>query len=173
MPADGTVSIALISAGAALAGVLLSQIAQLLQWCLQTNHQRRVLLREKYEELALSLAREMSWIADVDGSGLLSTQATSAAPAPHPRYPRHARHAVTLSYIYFPLLIDLCEAYMNACTAYLVMVIESQPGSSSSALANAYKHNRESFASHSDNLKAAHEELEEAITLYAPLYAKA
>ncbi|TON78965.1 hypothetical protein, partial [Vibrio parahaemolyticus] len=49
---DNTILVAVVSAVSAVVGVIISQISVLLKEHLNKKHLKRILLREKYEELA-------------------------------------------------------------------------------------------------------------------------
>lgn len=104
--------IAMISAGAALAGVALSQAIAMLQAHLARQNARHVLLRTKYEELAGHVTDSMTW-----SQALLDRHTARAAGSPasaEASLPLAARRAYVLALLYFPRLTAAADRHMQA-----------------------------------------------------------
>ena len=110
MADPNTLQIALISSSSAIAGAVISQAISLLQGSLDKKHQRRILLRERYEQLADHISESTAWPSTL----LACKSIEELTVVPHPT---HARKALTLSSIYFPALQDVCQNYVNACVS--------------------------------------------------------
>lgn len=88
-----TLQIALISSGSAIAGAVISQVIALMKSSLDKRHQRRILLRERYERLADHITRSQEWPNTLLACG--SHAELSRVP-----HPIHARKALTLPSIH-------------------------------------------------------------------------
>lgn len=108
---DSSLLVPIIAATSALAGVIVSQASSAILAWISRKHQRQVLLREKYEELAHSVA---------DGVGdflKLLTSKTTEELLLHAR-PAHAQHAYILSRLYFPELKPLTQAFLASIVVF-------------------------------------------------------
>ena len=117
MDFDTKILIATISAGSAIAGAVISQIVSIFSDILDKKHQRNILLRTKYEELANLVTDSQEWVTQQLGSDSLSLLKSEP--------PMQARKAMVISHIYFPLLQDSCQNYVNACATFQVMLINN------------------------------------------------
>lgn len=101
-------SIALIAAGSALLGAAVGQLGPLLQHWLSTRHERRVALRQRYEQMA-TLAGDLAvhLVLGVDGIR------RSAIPEGRDLL-RSATQMQMLSLLYFPALKEPMEALRTA-----------------------------------------------------------
>lgn len=108
--------IALISAGAALSGVIISQIASLLFALLDKRHKRHQHLRQKYEELMFYFTASLQWIVKIDNS-------TSQENVLSLSQSIDARKALSLCLLYFPELVDSANNYMMAQSQYYKSIV--------------------------------------------------
>jgi len=105
------VKIALISAGSALGGVIISQFFSLLVSFLDKKHKKQQLLRQKYEEMLFHFSASLQWIVKVNSS---STQEDVMALSQSV----DARKALSLCLLYFPELKDAANNYVKAQSQY-------------------------------------------------------
>jgi len=170
MPADGTALIALISAGAALAGAAISQAVALWQSDLERKHQHRIHLRTKYEELSDYISEEFLWQAKLHKTEV--ARSTSGEGIPLVPFPVHSRRATALAHVYFPVLRKPCQDYLKACVHFHVMLVEGQEGmSGGSVLLNAAARDKAAFDNASNALAAARNALDKAVITHAETYA--
>ncbi len=95
---DNSLLTAVVGAGSALFGVVVSQVFALLQTRLNEKRARRQFLRQKYEELAVevnAVAIGLAFLLSADDTAQATSQKNLSS----------ARHCRMLSLIYFPLLI--------------------------------------------------------------------
>lgn len=124
MADPNTLQIALISSSSAIAGAVISQAISLLQGSLDKKHQRRILLRERYEQLADHISESQSWPDTL-------IKCSSLSELSHAPLPIHARKALTISSIYFPALQMTCQNYVNSCANLKIFLINTyRPGPS-------------------------------------------
>ena len=154
MALESKLVIATISAGSAIAGSVISQFFLLIKDSLDKKHQRKILLRTKFEEFVDLVAESHEWVSSL--YHLKSLEKHSATP------PIKARKAVSLAYIYFPLLREQSEKYMNSCVALQGTMVENFQSRDSNPIEKAIKH----FS------KNRHE-LDILIIKYADKYSKA
>jgi hypothetical protein len=163
---DTTIIIGIVSATSALAGVALAQLSAIVQDHLKRKHEKRKLLREKYEELANYVTESHLWSTEL-------LQATSL-PQVSSSTPIQARKAATLANIYFPLLREPAWEYLNSCALLHVVIIENfkfVPGVTAGA--QAAHHDRQAFDQAGDRMHRARQQLDDAITQYANKYTRA
>ena len=102
---------AVIAASAALAGVVISLLGNwLLSW-LKEGHERKVLLRSKYEELAFL-------VVDSVGDYEKILTAESNLQLLKDSQPVSAQKALALSQLYFPELVMAADAYLSTIVAF-------------------------------------------------------
>jgi len=163
---DTTVKIAVVSASAAILGVLVSQGSAMLQEFLNRKHQKKKLLREKYEQLADHVTESHLWV-----TGVLQAQSLSQATS---NTPIHARKAATLAAIYFPLLLEDAQNYLNACAMFHVVILENHEFVSGvTAGAQAAHRNKQAFEAASEKVHYARQMLDDKIIEYANKYTRA
>ena len=158
--------VALIAASSAIAGATISQFVSILRDWLNKRHQRKILLREKYEELANLITHSQEWVTFQLGAQSLAEL--------NSRPPQEARKATVLSHIYFPLLQDACQNYVNASAAFQSMLIENHqfaPGQTAGA--QAVRQNENAFMQAINNVQQCRDELDKQIIKYAKQYTKA
>lgn len=163
---DTSIIIAIVSASAALSGVALSQVSAIVQAYLNRKHEKRKLLREKYEELANHVTESHLWATEILHASSFS-QVSSHTPV-------HARKAATLANIYFPLLRESSWNYLNASVILQLVVIDNHefvPGATAGA--QAVHKNKAAFNEAGDRMHKARQELDDKIVEYADKYTKA
>lgn len=104
-------STAIISAAAVLAGVAITQAFSLFQSASERKHQRRVLLRGKYEELAQCLADS------VDEHTSFLTASTNEELLRGTR-PKNAQRIYILAQLYFPQLRSPAHEFLAALVQF-------------------------------------------------------
>lgn len=97
--------IALISAGLALSGVMISAGTNLLIATIDKRHKRQVLLREKFEQMMFHLSDSLTWISDLNGCSTLDDVLAKSQSI-------DARHLCTLCALYFPELSLAESSYL-------------------------------------------------------------
>jgi hypothetical protein len=146
--------------------VALSQAISLAQSYLARKHQKQVLLRSKYEELANHVTDGQLWLVE-----LLESESFSKASL---NTPIHARKAATLAAIYFPLLLEDVHNYLNASAMLQSVILENhQFVSGVNAGAQAVQKNRKAVENASDKFQQARQALDEKIIKHASEYATA
>lgn len=102
---------AVIAASAALAGVVISLLGNwFLSW-LREGHERKVLLRSKYEELAFL-------VVDSVGEYQKILTAESNLQLLKDSQPVSAQKALSLSQLYFSELVPAADAYLSSIVAF-------------------------------------------------------
>lgn len=124
MTCDSSIAIPIIAAASALAGVVVSQAsAAILAWR-ERAYQRRILLREKYEEMGHLLSDSFQPIQD-----LLSATTTDYILKNAQNIP--ARRMYTLTLLYFPLLKQEASSYLDSFVSFQnELAINFKPNSS-------------------------------------------
>lgn len=105
------IQIALVAASAAVFGALASQITTFVISVLDKKHQRKVLLREKYEEMALLYSGSLDWVLKAGGAKSIKELHALALPV-------NARQMQIFCSIYFSELVEPSSNYVNACNSY-------------------------------------------------------
>ncbi len=165
MSDETNIMIAAISAGSAIAGVGFSQVVSIMRDHLDKKHGRNVLLREKYEELAMLVINSQEWITTQFNASSLALMQSSQ--------PVMARRAMVLSHIYFPELQDSCENYVNACLAFQMTLIKNHEFRPDyDAGTQAMHRNPNAVNQSSLQLKNVRQKLDEEIISCASVYAK-
>ena len=109
-------SIAIISAGSVLCGVIISQIFSLIIVFLNRKHHKNILLREKYEEMMFYFTDSLNWIQQLNNC-ITKGEIFSLAQS------KDSRKALSLCLLYFPDLVDFVDKYMIAQSNYYNMVV--------------------------------------------------
>ena len=166
MDVDSKILIAVISAGSAIAGAGITQIVSIFLSHLERKHQKMILLREKYEELALLVHESNSWISAQMGANSLAELRSN--------FPEHARKATVLSHIYFPKLREACESYVNACSKFSAVLVDNhQFDPNHDCGTQAASANSKALEAAADQVRRSRQEIEDKIIKYASSYAKA
>lgn len=156
--------IAVVAASSALGGVVISQGFSLLHSYFDREHQRKVLLRTKYEELANHLNDSIVWANEL--------QRVTTFEELHARaQPIAARRAYTLALLYFPLLKTHAERYVAASIAFQNAIVEHfRPLDNVTAGAQAAKHNIQTFNAAGERFRSAREAFDHQIQECAHAY---
>lgn len=166
METETKILIAAISAGSAIAGAVISQVVSIIRDILDKRHQRKVLLRTKYEELAMLVTNSQEWV-----TSQLSSESLSILKA---NPPIMAKNAMVLAHIYFPKLHEVTQDYVNACAAFQTMLINNHEFHREyDAGTQAAHRNPQELEKYAENLRSCRQELDEKIIEYANIYAKA
>lgn len=159
------IKIAIIAALSAAIGAVVSQsMTFFLSW-LDKRHQKKVLLREKYEEMALLYVDSLDWFQSAGSStNFEQLQAFS--------FPKKARQVQVLCSVYFPELLDYINEYVGACNAYYKSILE---GFDHTINVNAMiqAQTKEKHVQLMPKISAAREGFDEAIKKYSSKYIKA
>ena len=166
MEVESKILIAAISASSAIFGAVISQVITVVRDWLDKKHQRNVLSRNKYEELAGLITDSQEWT----GSLLTSSSLKELRNKP----PVNARKALILSYIYFPLLRDGCEKYITECVNFMNVLIDNHEFKEGIDCGTQAVHKNESAVLESSSkLRESRQDLDDLIIQYAGKYAKA
>lgn len=161
------VLIGIIAASSALGGVVVSQAFSLVQSFFERKHQRRVMLRGKYEELSRALNEAMEWVS-------VSSSAKSNSELHARSIPTPARWVYSLSLLYFPELKVEAAHLVSASVAFQHVLIDNytevEPGS---AGGQAARKALQQLQSAQRSIVVARTELDALIQKYAGSYAAA
>ena len=128
-------STAVLSAGAALAGVLISQAISIFQSFLDKRHKKHILLRRKFEQLTFCFQESL----------LFHTKAGSCRTIEKLLAENHslpAMKAEALALLYFPTLAPILGTYRNCQVKYYETLLHAyDPSVPASAGAQAKVHN--------------------------------
>ena len=161
---DPTLIVSIVAGVSALAGVALSQGIAKLQSCLDRKHKNDILLRMKYEELAGYLNEFLAWVMECLRAKSFDQLNTHAQPLA-------ARKAYTLSLLYFPLLKNNAERYVEASVSFYQVLLEKFiPHEFLDAGAQAEKNQSEKFQAAGEALRAAREAFDAEIQKQARVY---
>lgn len=113
----------IIAAGAALSGVLVSQLGGILRTFFDKNTQRTALLRDKLEELADNVHRTTEWVDQLITLSVTHVPLSTSASAPQAAaLSAEVRRVYVLSLLYFPPLREESRNLLNATVGiYLLM----------------------------------------------------
>lgn len=166
METESKLLIAAISASSAIFGAVISQIVTVVRDWLDKKHQRNVLLRNKYEELAGLVTDSQEWVG-----GLLTC---SSLKELRNKPPINARKALILSYIYFQLLREGCEKYITECINFQNVLINNHEFKAGIDCGTQADHNNEpAVLKSSSKLREFRQDLDDLIIKYSSKYAKA
>lgn len=163
---NSTIDIALISAGAALCGVFISQISNLLFLLLNRKHQKNILLRDKYEEMMFHFTNSFNWLQQLNNCKTKDDIFSLAQS-------QDARKALTLCLLYFPNLVDSANTYILAQSLYYESVAKSFNGEISANAGGQAFMNNSNHQSILNNLFDAKNNFENLIVEYSKYYLKA
>lgn len=117
--ADSTNTTALlIGGGLALAGTVVSQIFGLLSGWLDRRNKRRIVHRERFEELADCVAKTLLWFPKIGACRSISDIQAYGPPL-------ESRRMICLAILYFPELKDAVTSYSNGLILYYHHVCDS------------------------------------------------
>jgi hypothetical protein len=166
MDVDSKILIAAISAGSAIAGAAITQIVGVFLAHFERRHKKKILLREKYEELALLIHESNSWLSEQMNAKSLSELRSG--------YPEKARKATVLAHIYFPKLRDVCESYVNACAKFNIVLIDNHEFNPNHDVGTQAAHsNPEALEAAAQNARVCRQNIEDKVVRFASSYAKA
>mgnify|MGYP003384045358 CR=1 FL=1 len=166
MDVESKILIAAISASSAIFGAVISQVVTVVRDWLDKKHQRNVLLRNKYEELAGLITDSQEW----GGSLLTSSSLKELRNKP----PINARKALILSYIYFPLLRSGCENYITGCVNFQNVLIDNHEFKDGIDCGTQAIHKNEgAVLESSSKLRESRQDIDDLIIQYSSKYAKA
>lgn len=164
---DDKLILALVAAGSAVGGVLVTQVFTIIREQLNARSKSRALMREKYEELAESINESIIYRVKV--TTLVSDEEFLSSLTNVP-----LNRARTLSLLYFQELIEPAKKYSEAYIEYCFMLGESlMVDDVLSVGMRAAKEQGEKLDSVLDKLESAQIELYECLTKNAPKYVKA
>lgn len=109
---DSALTLALIAAGSALLGSAVGQLGPLAQHWLTARQQRRALLRERFEEMALLVAQ-----LQVDLSRVSAGRAAQPAEGSSPGAAPGAMRIAMLATLYFPACAEAMERLRQSALA--------------------------------------------------------
>jgi hypothetical protein len=153
----------IVVSGAALAGVLIGLLFSVMKDLSERKHQRRILLRGKYEELALSLCESVSHLLELQSVDTIPHLLLLSRPV-------HAQKIDILARLYFPELIQLSDDYLFSVTSFQNSLAENYDSRSSLNVGEQGAKSEEVLKI-KDNLMTAKHALDEAIDKYAEKYA--
>lgn len=116
MEINQQISIAIISASAALSGVIVSQAISLLLSFLDRNHKKQILLRQKYEEMMFHFQDSLFHRTTLEDAATLDQVLSAAASVPLMR-------ALGLCLLYHPNLVKSVESYCNVSMALYDLIV--------------------------------------------------
>lgn len=110
------IPIAIISASAALLGVIVSQAISILLSFLDKNHKKQILLRQKYEEMMFHFQDSLSQRTTLESATTLDQVIAAAHSVPLMR-----AHGLCL--LYFPNLVQFVDIYTRTYISYYDLVV--------------------------------------------------
>lgn len=153
-----------IGALLALLGVLVSQLVAMLQARLERQNKREILLRTKYEELAVHFLDSMKLPHAL-------MEATTNEETHRVTHQTSANHAQMLALVYFPLLQQATEQYTESYSA-LCLTAVSLYNPEDKAMLGAQVFDKPEYIEASKNHCDARDDLAAQIKAHAPTYAK-
>jgi hypothetical protein len=108
---DSSTISAILAAASVLAGVTLSQIFSWLNKGSERKHEYRLLLLDKFEEVALRFAASNQWAADLGNANSFEELRNLSLSV-------DANHALVLCKLYFPEMVKPLEQYVLAQVAW-------------------------------------------------------
>ena len=156
---------ALIAAASAIAGSLISQITPAVLSFFDKRHQRKVLLRQKYEEMALLYVDSLHWFLSVGA-------ATSIEELMKLALPENQKRMQILCSVYFPKLSEPAVQYANACNSFY-QSITKEFKSDLKIPASIQAEAREEHKAIAKKVTADRQAFDSAIIRYSKEYARA
>ncbi len=114
---NSQIQIAIISAGAALSGVIISQIGSFIFSVFDKKHKKQILLRQKYEELMFYFSKSFTWMKELDNSTTMEMVLSLSQSS-------DARNVLSLSLLYFPELVDGANQYIKGQCIYYESIVK-------------------------------------------------
>ena len=115
---DTKILIAIITACAALSGVILSQAITLFISLLDKRHKKHILLRQKYEEMMFHFQDSLAYFPEVGNCKTREQLFSKSHSIP-------AQKAMGIALLYFPQIAPLIETYILNQIAYYNIIISS------------------------------------------------
>lgn len=115
---DSSVISTFIGAGIALLGVFFSQIVVLLKSYFDKQHQQRVLIQSKYEQLVEQFVVVFEAQLQVMQYAPADSKLNQKGLKPHDQLILEARRFYSLTLLYFPLLEKSTEEYYQTCARF-------------------------------------------------------
>ncbi len=164
---DNTILVAVVSAVSAIVGVIISQISVLLKEHLNKKHLKRILLREKYEELADCVQSAM--VTSTKASDCRSISELMSFGVNEP-----LRKATSLSLIYFPEFKDAVGHFQNMYICYYNVLTKSYRRQIDETLGTqAAAQHPEAYMKAANDFRLARHEIDLLLEQYAQKYTKA
>lgn len=164
---DDKILIGIVTAVAALAGVVLTQGFSLIREIFDRRYKKFILLREKFELLTESTQEAISWSIEASDCCTIGDLNKLSVNVP-------ARRALSLSLIYFPEFRDACIVFQNSYISYYhVMVNSFNQGVAHSAGTQAAAHNRTAYEKAAKKFTLARQAIDDLIVEHSSTYAKA
>jgi len=160
-----TVLVAIVAAASTLAGVFVAQLVALFAAWVQHRRQHKILLRDKYEQVAVLFAQSIQWFQTVQASESIKELQLHA-------YPNHARQMYSLCLVYFPKLLDPAADYMNSLVMLQHCLLNNFDSSvPATAGAQAHRHSTDEYLEVTNKAIAVRNNFENAIEKHAQTYA--
>lgn len=154
-----------IGALIALCGVIVAQLVAVIQSRLDRKHQKQILLRTKYEEMASHFLDSMKLPADL----LMCASHEETLAVTHQS---SANRAHMLALVYFPLLRQATERYIESYSALCLTAI-SLYDPQDKKLLGTQVFNRSEYVAARNNHIAARDFLQNQIEAHASEYVRA
>lgn len=117
MDTQTQILIALIAAGSAIFGALVTQLVTILQTHFDRRHKKNIFVRERYEQLANHVTNSMSWPVRAQNVKTLDELNSLTVPT-------DARQALTISSLYFSQLRQPCIDYLNSMVVFQQLLFD-------------------------------------------------
>ncbi|HHY0435698.1 TPA: hypothetical protein ACVU31_002487 [Vibrio parahaemolyticus] len=164
---DNTILVAVVSAVSAIVGVIISQISVLLKEHLNKKHLKRILLREKYEELADCIQSAVVTSNKAADCRSISELMSFGINEP-------LRKAMSLSLIYFPEFKDAVGHFQNMYISYYNVLTKNYRRQIDETVGTqAAEHNIEAYTKTANDFLFARHEIDLLLEQFAPKYARA
>lgn len=164
---DDKILIAVITAGSAFFGVIISQIITLMLSYLDKRHKKQILLRQKYEEMMLYFQESLAYFSEVGTCKTLDQLYSKSHSVP-------AQKAMGLAMLYFPKIAPLIESYIKIQVEYYQLVVSSfNPNIQANAAGQVRVHNKEKIEIVENNLFQAKNIIIDRLKKNVKKYAKA
>jgi hypothetical protein len=156
--------VAWLTGGFALGGVALSLVGSWLLSHTDRKHQRRVLERSKYEEMASEFLESLKWPSDL-------LACASQADIQQLSQATSANKVHMLCFVYFPLLVEVSGKYLDMCSNLFQASVSLYNPLSSTTL-GAQVVDQALYKKAKDDLLSARDEMKELIGKYSSTYAQ-
>ncbi|WP_157890281.1 hypothetical protein [Marinobacterium aestuarii] len=163
---DSEIAISIIAGASAIGGAFISSIFSYFKELSNKSHHRKVLLREKFEEMSYMIISAQEWIGNVINAKDISELNTMP--------PVDSRRAVVLAHIYFPKMREPTQNLLNAAVEFQHMLIDNHEfvHGKSVGVQAAHK-NAAAYKSAAESYFNAIAMIDKATIKYASRYSKA